>query len=270
MKRDLLILSLLTSCAQIDSGEVGIKKNFGVIDSNELNPGIHFFIPGIQGIIKVPSYNLTLDFVSEEKGEKGLDPIEALSKDGLPVLVELTVSYTIKGDKAAELAIDYGLPLPETVEGKFLIPAVRSEVRDAVSLYNTSDIYSMREKFSELLRDRVVKALGKENRIKVMGIYVRKIRFPQRFLDAIEQKQIAQQEAERMKYVIEREKLEAERKKIEAEGIAEAQKIIARQLTNQYLTWKYLEILREFAKSQNNTIIVAPYDQKLTPLLNVK
>lgn len=73
-----------------------------------------------------------------------------------------------------------------------------------------------------------------------------------------------------MKYVIEREKLEAERKKIEAEGIAEAQKIIARQLTNQYLTWKYLEILREFAKSQNNTIIVAPYDQKLTPLLNVK
>ncbi len=269
MKRFSYIFVIFAACAQVNSGEVGVRANFGVIDTNELQPGLHFFIPAVQTITIVPIYNLTLDFV-KEKGEEGLDPIEALSKDGLPVKIELTVRYAIVPDKAAELLIDYGYPLPQTVERKFIIPSVRSEVRDAVSLYNTSDIYMMRENFSNLLKDRLEKALKKESRIMIKDVYVRKVEFPRKFLSAIEQKQIAQQEAERMKYILEKEKLEAERKKIEAEGIAEAQRIIARQLTSQYLTWKYLEVLKQFAESQNNTIIVAPYDQKLTPLIRVK
>jgi len=258
------------SCAQIDSGEVGVKSTFGVIDRNELPPGLHFFIPGIQTIYIVPVYDLTLDFVSEESKEKGLDPIDALSKDGLPVVIEATVRYAMVPEQVAELMIDYGRPLPMTVERKLVIPTVRSEIRDAVSQYKTSEIYSMRENFSRLLKESLINALKKEGRIAVKDVYIRKIKFPKKFLEAIEKKQIAQQEAERMKYVLEKEKLEAERKKIEAQGIAEAQRIIARQLTNQYLTWKYLEVLKDFAESENNTIIVAPYDQKLTPLLNVK
>jgi len=258
------------SCAQIESGEMGVKSTFGVIDKNELPPGIHFFMPGVQSIYVVPVYDLTIDFVSEESQKEGLDPIDALSKDGLPVVIETTVRYALVPDQVAELMIDYGRPLPLTVERKLVIPTVRSEIRDAVSQYKTSEIYSMRENFSTLLKEALIKALSKEGRIDVKDVYIRKIKFPEKFLEAIEKKQIAQQEAERMKYVLEKEKLEAERKKIEAQGIAEAQKIIARQLTNQYLTWKYLEVLKGFAESENNTIIVAPYDQKLTPLLNVR
>jgi len=272
MKRLSCAFFIFAACAQVNSGKVGVKANFGVVDTNELQPGLHFFIPVVQTITIVPIYNLTLDFVKEGKegGEEGLDPIEALSKDGLPVKIELTVSYAILPDKAAELLIDYGYPLPQTVERKFIIPAVRSEVRDVVSLYSTSDIYMMRENFSSLLKDRLERALSKESRIMIKDVYLRKVEFPSKFLSAIEQKQIAQQEAERMKYILEKEKLEAERKKIEAEGIAEAQRIISKQLSNQYLTWKYLEVLRQFAESQNNTIIVAPYDQKLTPLIQVR
>ncbi|NPB04113.1 MAG: prohibitin family protein [Thermotogae bacterium] len=261
---------LFGSCAQVSSGEVGVKSTLGVIDPNELQPGIHFFIPGFQTIYIVPVYDLTLDFVSEKANEEGLDPIDALSRDGLPVLIEATVRYALAPDKVAELMIDYGRPLPYTVERKLVIPTVRSEIRDAVAKYKTSEIYSMRENFSKLLKKTLMEALSREGRIEVKDVYIRKIKFPDRFLAAIEKKQIAQQEAERMKYVLEKEKLEAERKKIEAEGIAQAQRIIARQLTNQYLTWKYLEVLKNFAESKNNTIIVAPYDQKLTPLLNVK
>lgn len=266
----LLALLPLFSCAQIDSGEVGVKSTFGVIDENELSPGIHLFVPGVQSIYVVPVYDLTLDFVSDRSREEGLDPIDALSKDGLPVIIEATVRYSLVPDKVAELMIDYGRPLPMTVERKLVIPTVRSEIRDAVSSYKTSEIYSMRQNFSKVLKEALIEALRREGRIYVKDVYIRKIKFPEKFLEAIEKKQIAQQEAERMKYVLEKEKLEAERKKIEAQGIAEAQRIIARQLTSQYLTWKYLEVLRDFAESKNNTIIVAPYDQKLTPLLNVK
>lgn len=218
----------------------------------------------------VPVYDRTLNFTSEDGEREGLDPIDALSKDGLPVTVEATVRYALAPDQVAELMIDYGRPLPRTVEEKLLIPAIRAEIRDAVAQYKTSEIYSMRENFSSLLKEAIVRSLRKEERVYVRDVYIRKIKFPEKFLEAIEKKQIAQQEAERMRYVLEREKLEAERKKIEAQGIAEAQRIIARQLTNQYLTWKYLEVLKRFAESENNTIIVAPYDQRITPLLNVR
>ncbi len=265
-----LLSVALLSCAQIESGEVGVRSTFGVIDERELPPGVHPFVPGVQSIYVVPVYDLTLDFVSEESAERGLDPIEALSKDGLPVIIEATVRYALVPDQVAELMIDYGRPLPTTVERKLVVPTVRSEIRDAVAQYKTSEIYSMRQDFSRLLKEALINALKRESRIVVRDVYVRKVKFPEKFLEAIEKKQIAQQEAERMKYVLEKEKLEAERKRIEAQGIAEAQQIIARQLTNRYLTWKYLEVLKDFARSKNHTVIVAPYDQKLTPLLNVR
>ena len=64
------------------------------------------------------------------------------------------------------------------------------------------------------------------------------------------------------------EKQEAERKTIEAQGVAEAQRIINSTISNSYLQWKYIETLKELVNSPNNSFVIAPYDQKLTPMLN--
>ncbi len=88
-------------------------------------------------------------------------------------------------------------------------------------------------------------------------------------MEAIEQKRRALEEAQRMKFLVEKEKLEAERKKIEAKGIAEANRIIAGSLTKEYLMWKFLENIKAYAESGNNTIILIPYDTKMTPIIQL-
>lgn len=259
---------VMMACAKIDSGTVGVKKKLGVISKEELAPGLKFFIPMVQSIEVVPVYDIALHFAAEG-GRRTPKPVQALSNDGLPITVELTVRYSLDPENVAELMIDYGSPLPYTVEDKLIIPTVRSSVRDVISSHSTPDIYRMRDKFNETLRARLERDFKKEPRALFKDVLLRNVKFPLRFLEAIERKQIAEQEAERMKYVLQKEELEARRKEIEARGIANAQKIIARSLTRGYLIWKDLEVRKEFAESPNTTIIIAPYDSKLVPLLPV-
>ena len=87
--------------------------------------------------------------------------------------------------------------------------------------------------------------------------------------EAIDEKIAAEQRSQQMVYVLQKEKQEAERKQIEAQGIAEAQKIISNTINSQYLQWKYIEAMKEMVNSKNNTIVIAPYDSKLMPLLNL-
>ena len=56
---------------------------------------------------------------------------------------------------------------------------------------------------------------------------------------------------------------------MEASGIAEAQRIISNTINSQYLQWKYIETLKDLMNSKNSTIVITPFDQKLTPLLNL-
>jgi len=98
---------------------------------------------------------------------------------------------------------------------------------------------------------------------------LRYVNLQERVKNAINEKIAAEQEAQKMKFILQKEEQEAKRKKIEAEGIAEAQRIIAHSLSPQYLQWYYIQTLKELVNSPNNTVIIAPFDQKLTPLLQI-
>jgi regulator of protease activity HflC (stomatin/prohibitin superfamily) len=80
----------------------------------------------------------------------------------------------------------------------------------------------------------------------------------------VEEKLEAEQQAQRMEFLLDREKREAQRKIIEAEGIRDSQKIIAEGLTKPIIEWQSIEAFRELAKSPNSKIIMT--DGK-TPLL---
>ncbi len=113
-----------------------------------------------------------------------------------------------------------------------------------------------------------------EGAFKVRGIVLenvllRDIELPQRVRDAINDKIAAEQESQKMVYVLTKEKQEAERKRVEAAGIADAQKIISTSLSGQYLQYNYIQTLKALAGSNNSTFVITPMDQKLTPLINV-
>jgi prohibitin 1 len=100
-------------------------------------------------------------------------------------------------------------------------------------------------------------------------VLIRNVEPPATVSDAIAAKLKASQQAQQMEYTIQYAQKEAQRKAIEAQGIANAQRIINNGLTQNYLQWYYISQLKELVNSPNNTTIILPYDQKLTPLLNI-
>lgn len=241
----------------IPSGYVGVKLTLGKADMDELPSGINFIIPVMQRVIKMSVRTQSYDL-------RGVNSINALSKDGLTINTELTVLYKIMSDKAAEIFVEYGTDY----ESKIIKPVIRSAVRDVIATLDSSQVYQERDLIQKRLMETVSKELEKRY-ILLDEILIRDIKLPKRVVEAIEQKRRAYEEMQKMKFVVEKERLEAERKRVEAKGIADANKIIAGSLTREYLQWKFIENIKSYAQGDNNTVILLPYDQKMTPIINI-
>ena len=258
--RRILIVSLGVTwlaggCATVESGYVGIKSRLGRILPDELNPGIHFFIPFIENINIVDVRVKKRDFTQE-------NTVTTLTKDGLNVKVDITILYRLDPKYAAETVISYSY----FWDDRIIVPALRAAVRDVASTYTASELYQERARFGEKIRESIKDKFAALHVI-VEDVLVRNIQIPQKVVQAIEMKIQAQQEAERMKYILEKERLEAERKKVEAKGIAEANRIIAGSLSQKYLQWKYIDALERLVNSPNNTVIILPFGQDMLPII---
>ncbi len=252
-----LVIVLAASVVVIPSGYVGVHARFGKIKPKEMMPGVHLIIPGVDDVYQMSVRTLKYDLV-------GPNSVKSLSQDGLTIDLDVTVLYKLDPEKAAETYIDYG---PQ-YEDRIIKPVVRAAVRDVIAELESSRVYQERDLVQQQLYDQIKKKLSQYN-ILLDDILVRAIRLPQKVVEAIEQKRRALEEAERMRYVVEREKLEAQRKRIEAEGIAAANKVIARSLTREYLMWKFIQNLEAYAKGDNNTVVLLPYDKSVAPIISL-
>ncbi|MEJ8817165.1 hypothetical protein [Lacibacter sp. H407] len=88
------------------------------------------------------------------------------------------------------------------------------------------------------------------------NLLVRNITLPASVKATIEQKINAEQDAQKMQFVLQKEKQEAERKRVEAQGIADYQRIISESLTDRQLQYESIKAQLELSKSQNAKIII--------------
>jgi regulator of protease activity HflC (stomatin/prohibitin superfamily) len=209
--------------------------------------------------------------IAPEEGQRyGDDAIISLTKDGLEVKMDLTVWYHLMSSEAANVFQKIG----RDYIAKIVRPAARTAIRNTTVRFLAIEIYS--EKREEVQNEitRSLKIDFEKRGILLEKVLLRNISLPAKVRNAIEAKLEADQDAQKMEFVLLKEEKEAERKKIEASGIAEAQRIIAQSLIGErgraYLSWKYLENLRSLYQSPNNTIVISPYDKSFIPLLQVK
>ncbi len=265
----ILLTILFASIVQIGPGEVGVQILFGNVQENVLRSGLNLVNPliEVQKIdIKTQAYTMSGandQDVNDVKSNRS-DPIQTLSSDGLTLLLDVTVWYRLSADDAPNLIRTIGVDY----ESKIVLPAIRTAIRDIAVNFVATDIYSSK-------RDDYVNDVAKklENSFQGRGIILEKVllrnvELPQKVREAIDEKIAAEQRAQQMVYVLQKERQEAERKQVEATGVAEAQRIINSTISNSYLQWKYIETLKELINSPNNSFVIAPYDQKLVPMLN--
>jgi len=96
---------------------------------------------------------------------------------------------------------------------------------------------------------------------------MRQLTLPAKITAAIEDKLSADQESQRMTFVLTKEKQEAERKRIEAQGVADFQKIVTDGISDKLLQWKGIEATQDLAKSQNAKIVIIGNAKNGLPLV---
>lgn len=264
-----IILMLGSSILFVGSTEVKVLKYLtGQVIPHPYKPGVYVVNPfTISYTYSTRLQEYTMSSAREEGKRRGDDAIGLLCKDGLYVKADVTVWWKVLPDSAVALFLKIGDF--SNLEEKFVRPAIRSVLRDIATSYTAMDLTQkkFREEFSKRVKDKLNDILSGKG-VVVEEVLLRDIKLPEQVKKAIEEKIVAIQEAERMKYILEKEKLEADRKRVEAQGIRDANKIIATSLTREYISWYYVDMLKQLIKSPNNTIIIVPMDYRgLTPFI---
>ena len=184
------------------------------------------------------------------------DSLWSPTQEGLQVGIDITVWHHLDPVKVSEIHQRIG---PD-YEEKIIRPAVRSVIRLVISEYPVMDVYSAKRAHIQDEINGKIKALLEKDGFMVDEMVLRDVRFTPEFTKAIEAKQIAQQSAEQMKYVLEKEQREAERKVIEASGRAKAIETINEALRQNpnYIKYLYVDKLSDKISvivSDQNTIM---------------
>jgi regulator of protease activity HflC (stomatin/prohibitin superfamily) len=148
---------------------------------------------------------------------------------------------------------------------KIVRPLARTKIRDNAVYYDAVSLYSTkRDEFQARIFQSISGEFQKRG-LLLEQLLVRNISLPQAVKTSIEQKMSAEQDAQKMQYVLQKESQEAQRKRVEAQGIADYQKIISESLTDRQLQYESIKAQLEIAKSSNAKVIIM--GKGSTPLL---
>ncbi|MBI1931042.1 MAG: prohibitin family protein [Ignavibacteriales bacterium] len=235
------VFALVQIFTVIPAGTVGVIDFLGNVSDNTLKPGVNIVNP----IARIIKYS----FKTQEIKETMTVP----SKEGLSVNLELSLQYRLDPGKANEIykSIESGDYL-----NVILVPQFRSVTRGVTAKYEAKALYTASRK---QLEDEIVSEL--QHLVGDRGIIIekaplRQVSLPQRLTQSIEEKLQAEQESQRMSFILQKEEQEAERKRIEAKGIADFQTIVSNGINANLLKWKGIEATEKLANSPNTKVVV--------------
>jgi regulator of protease activity HflC (stomatin/prohibitin superfamily) len=235
------IFSLILCFTQVPAGHVGVVDFFGIVSSRTIPAGIHPINP-LASVIK-------LSIQTKEHKET----MEVLSREGLTIGLEISALYRLDPDSAARV---YKTIAGGDYETIILIPQFRSISRSVTASFQASALYSTeRDQLGLAIREELAKAVAPRGVI-IETTPLRNVALPVQLTEAIEQKQKADQESQRMEFILTKEKQEADRKRIEGKGIADFQIIVAAGISEQLLRWKGIEATEKLASSSNTKVVI--------------
>ena len=231
---------LLASFRIVPGGHVGVQVLFGRIIDQPLSEGLNLINPFKQ-----------LQLMSVRTLEL-FDHADVPSKEGLTVALEVSTLYHLDAATAPGVYRTLG----DGYAKVYILPQLRSVIRGATVNHEAKDLYtSGREVIAQQIQDELAKTLA-QREIVLEKVLLRKIVLPKMVEDAINSKLAAEQDAERMRFVLQKERQEAERKRVEATGIADFQRTVSQGISDALLKWKAIEVAHELSKSPNTKIVI--------------
>jgi regulator of protease activity HflC (stomatin/prohibitin superfamily) len=255
------------SFKQIDAGEVGVQTLFGKVQDRILQSGLNVVNPLVEvHTFVTKTQNYTMSATHNEGDKVGDDAIRVLSADGLEVIIDLTVLYKIMPDQAPNILRKIG----DDYKNVVVRPLTRTIIRDNALRYDAVALYSTRHAEFHANIYRNIDSVFKERGLSLENILIRNIALPTSVKASIESKINAEQDAQKMQFVLQKEKQEAERKRVEAQGIADYQQIIAASLTEKQLQYEQIKANLAIANSANAKVIILGANGKQPLMIDTK
>lgn len=246
-----LLIAVSQMFTVVPAGHVGVVDFFGTVSDVTLKAGINLVNP----LARVVKFSVKTQEIKEV--------MDVPSKEGLTVQLELSALFHLNPEKAAETYKTIG----ENYVQIILEPNFRSVARGVTAGYEARALYTSERELLTLAILQDLQKLVEPRGITVEATPLRRVGLPPDLSRAIEEKLRADQESQRMQFVLLKEKQEAERKRIEAQGISDFQNIVAKGISEQLLRWKGIEATEKLASSPNAKIVVIGAGKDGLPLI---
>ena len=264
------ILSTLgAGLVYVESSERGVVRTVraGGVRPDALEPGLHWILPVVEQVVtySISNQTYTMSAASGEGQVQGDDSIRARTKDGQEIILDASVIYQIDPNKVVPLHIIW----QNRYQDGFVRPEARGIIRDAVSQYGVEEVVSSkRAEMVQIISDGLAASLA-ENNLRLIDFVLRDIHFSEAYAQAVEQKQIAEQQAQQAALTVEQKKQEAEQARQVAQGQADAAVIAAQGAAEARLIQAQVEAqaneLLAASLENNPELLQYQYILKLSP-----
>ncbi len=246
-----LAIAIFNLFTVIPAGQVGVVDFLGSVNDETLKAGVNIVNPAA----RIEKFTIKTQEIKEV--------MNVPSKEGLSVQLEISLMFRLNPDKANEIYKTIGSNYREII----LLPQFRSVVRGVTARYEAKALYTAsREKLADEIISDLAKLVAPRG-ITIEEAPLRQIALPARLTKSIEEKLQAEQESQRMAFILKKEEQEAERKRIEAKGIKDFQSIVSEGINDQLLRWKGIEATEKLANSPNSKVVVIGSGKDGLPLI---
>lgn len=225
----LIALTMFSSAIVIQPGHTGVVVTMGKVEEEVMQEGFHFKIPFIQDVVQIDNRIVVLEVETE-----------AFSKDLQTVQTRLAINYRVDNRKSYSIYKNVGADY----ENVLVTPAVNEVLKAISSTYTAEESVTNRVLISEGLVEGLNKKLN-DSGLYITDVNIIDFDFSEAFINAIEEKQVAQQKqltAETQKQTaIANAEAEAQAIIIKAEAEAQANKVLSESLSDKIIEYNKIE-----------------------------
>lgn len=249
-----ILITLFNSLKTIPTGYVGVKTRFGQVQNTMINEGLNLKVPYIEKIVKIDCRTQKYE-VTTEASSKDLQKVSN---------IKIVVNYNVDKLKANELYKEIGVNY-QTV---LIEPMILESIKQGMSQYTAEELITKRSEVANVILDLLKSKL--ENRgILVTAINITDLSFSEEFDQAVEQKQIVEQETQKAQYELEKAKVENEKKIENAKADAEVMATQNAQITENYLKLKEIENQKAIIEKWNGQLPNTMLNDGINGLFNI-
>ena len=248
-----LLVTVRNSFQSVPTGYVGIKTRFGKVSEDVIQEGLNLKVPYIEKIV-----------LMDCRTQKAEIATSTASKDLQEVSLKIAVNYNVNRDTAYELYRQVGI----NYESIIISPAILESVKSVTAQYTAEELITKRSEVSDKMQETLKEKIESRG-FSVIDFNVTDLDFSVAYNQAIEKKQVAEQEAKQAQYELEKSKIENEKKVAEAEANAKVMQVQNSSITENALKLKELEIKKDFIVKWNGILPTTVTGDSVIPFLDI-